>query len=119
MGATASWHLFSLSLSPQGFWKLKACSSGARSQFCSHWVAELRIKDVSGREPGFFFQSFSLYRRAEIYLHLFLNFQASTVFALGYDAQRLLDVSMVIQKETSPSIFQDLSAETLWNYNLG
>lgn len=120
MGTTASWHLFSLSLSPQVFWKLKACSSGARSQFCSHWVAEVRIKDVSGREPVFFFfQSFSLYRRAEIYLYLFLNFQASTVFALGYDAQRLLDVSMVIQKETSPSTFQDLSAETSWNYNLG
>lgn len=52
MGATASWHLFSLSLSPRVFWKLKACSSGARSQFCSLWVAEVRIKDVSERESG-------------------------------------------------------------------
>ena len=56
MGSTASWHLFSLSLNPQVFWKLKACSSGARSQFCSHWVAEVRLKDVSEIEPGVVFR---------------------------------------------------------------
>ena len=56
MGATAAWHLFSLSLSPRVFWKLKSCSSGARSQFCSHWIAEVRIKDVSEREPGVVFR---------------------------------------------------------------